>query len=354
MTTTTMAGGGIYIKYSCYLMIVLLGCILKLASIGNTISVEKDWVRVITRGQTETMITIMKRIDLFCKTMAPISIGFLFTLSSPLAPLMMAFWNIVSYLMEYQLLWKVYQDHPDLDDAREHTPLLSTTTNHQQHEQEEGGRLMEEIENVVTWNDYVHHRAFLPSLSMSLLYLTVLSFGGIMVSYLKLIGYDDMPLGILRAAAGISGMASTFIFPYLREKIGIIRIGHWALWFEVFCLLPVVVSFKLSASNPYGPIFLFGGMALSRIGLWLYDISETVLLQQLVVEPGMLGGIFGWQHTLCNIFDLTQYTLTMIISDPKLFSIPATISFLAVLSATLIYTAFVKKERGHVFHLHKD
>ncbi|CAO3628735.1 unnamed protein product [Cunninghamella blakesleeana] len=366
-----------YLNRGGYVLIIFLGCLLKLSSIGNTIAVEKDWVLVISRGNTETMVTIMKRIDLFCKMMAPISVGFL-TLTSPMAPLMIAFWNVISYLIEYQLLYKVYLTYPELDDARDTTPLLSdqllqeevigdtimdnhnnnnntsnytNLSNHQQQQEERS----------FTWKDYIHHRAFLPSLSISLLYLTVLSFGGIMVSYLKLIGYDDITLGILRAVAGICGIASTALFPLLHHKIGIIRTGHWALWFEVITLLPVIVSFKLippSSSTSWvysylSPILLFGGMSLSRIGLWMYDISETVLLQQ-IVEPDLLGIVFGYQHTLCNFFDLTQYVLTMIISDPKLFFIPAIISFLSVFLAALTYTFFVKKERGHIFHLHKD
>ncbi|KAI9488590.1 Ferroporti-1 [Zychaea mexicana] len=333
-----------------YCVIVACSCILKLAFIGNNIAVEKDWVTVISGGDTEVMVTVMRRIDLICKTVAPVSIGFL-TLA-PSAPIIVAVWNAVSFVIEYNLIYRVYKATPALDE--EYTPLLdhdvlpssptttATTTANTLRQQQNGG---------ISFTDYVRHDIFRASLALSLLYLTVLSFGGIMVSYLKLEGYDDATLGILRAVAGIAGMAATYILPVLSQRIGMIRTGLWALWFEVACLVPVILSFIKSV--PYGPVLLFGGMSLSRIGLWLYDMAETILMQQYV-DADKIGGIAGWQHSLCNFFDLSQYVLTMVFSDPSMFSIPVFISFSSVLLATFIYTSFVKKERGHLVHLHMD
>ena len=48
-----------------------------------------------------------------------------------------------------------------------------------------------------------------------------------------------------------------------------------------------------------------------------------------------------------------QYVLTVVVSDPNLFIIPATISFAAVLFAAIIYSCFVFKEHGHLFHKDK-
>ena len=343
-----------------FCVIVACSCILKLAFIGNNIAVEKDWVMVISGGDTENMITVMRRIDLFCKTVAPVSIGFL-TLA-PSAPIIVAIWNATSFVIEYQLIYRVYQDCPALDE--EYTPLLdhevsptspssssSMTPVAQERQQRRRNKKRNNTNGGVSLMEYIQHDIFRPSFALSLLYLTVLSFGGIMVTYLKLEGYDDITLGILRAVAGIMGMGATYILPILSQRIGMIRTGLWALWFECICLIPVILSFI--EAIPYGYILLFGGMALSRIGLWLYDMAETILLQQFV-DADKIGGIAGWQHSLCNLFDLSQYILTMIFSNPSQFFIPALISFFSVLLATLIYTSFVKKQRGHLIHLHID
>lgn len=322
-----------------YSGVVLCGCLLKLAFIANNIAIEKDWVMVITEGDTEGMLIVMKRIDLFCKTMAPVMMGTLMTFGSSVGVIIIGVWNSLSLVVEYQLVYQTYKAHPKLaskdTEMGEETPLIPTEEHH------------------VTFMEYVRHRIFPASLAISLLYLTVLSFGGIMISYLKMVGYTDWSLGILRAVAGIAGLASTWILPYLSTKIGIIRSGIWALWFESITLVPVVLSLTAAFSGTtLGSFMLFGGMCVSRVGLWVFDIAETILLQQLV-DPSQLGSISGWQHSLCNVFDLSQYILTAIVSDPNDFVIPAMVSLGAVVCASISYTYFVKKERGHLLHWKK-
>lgn len=338
-----------------YVGIVLCGCLLKLAYIANNIAIEKDWVMVISNGDTEAMLTMMKRIDLFCKTMAPVMIGSLMIFGPQIGVIIIAVWNTLSLLLEYQLVHQTYRAFPKLASKDrgyaqtqngEVTPLIADGT---------GPSSSEDTveETYVSFKEYVHHKVFPASFALSLLYLTVLSFGGIMVSYLKMIGYTDWSLGMLRAIAGIAGMASTYILPYLSSKIGIIRSGNWALWFESFTLIPVVLSLTSAYSGTVLSSFmLFGGMSVSRIGLWVFDIAETILLQQYV-DPSQIGSIAGWQHSLCNFFDLSQYVLTAIVSDPKDFIIPASISFGAVVCASISYTYFVKQERGHLMHYWK-
>jgi iron-regulated transporter 1 len=341
-----------------YFGVVICGCLLKLSFIANNIAIEKDWVMVIAESDTEAMLTVMKRIDLFCKTMAPVLIGSLMAFGPMTGVVIIAMWNIVSFLIEYQLCYQTYMAYPklaskDKDYLRsvdeERTPLLDndaqqgSATNMDEHQ----------VEQHVMFMNYVRHPIFPASLTMALLYLTVLSFGGIMVTYLKIMGYTDWSLGFLRAFAGTMGILSTYLFPYLSAKVGVIRAGVWALWFECAMLAPVVLSMTSQYSGSMiGSFMLFGGMSLSRVGLWVFDIAETILLQQMV-DPSQLGSISGWQHSLCNLFDLSQFILTAVVSDPYDFIIPSSISWIAVFCATLCYTYFVRKERGHLLHWRK-
>jgi iron-regulated transporter 1 len=360
-----------YRPYLLYSGIVLFGCMLKLAFIANNIAIEKDWAMVMTGGDTEAMLTVMKRIDLFCKTIAPVMIGSLMTFGPSIGVIVIATWNIISIIIEYQFVFQTYKAFPKLASKNkdyahgrpgEQAPLLNelpdqsfsnVSTNVSSHENDSNNETEEVEQRPVSFMEYTHHKIFPASLAISLLYLTVLSFGGIMISYLKIVGYSDWSLGTLRAIAGISGMASTYILPYLSARIGIIRTGVWALWFESFTLVPVVLSFTAWGSqSSWGHIMLFGGMSVSRIGLWVFDIAETILLQQMV-DNSQIGSISGWQHSLCNVFDLSQYVLTAVISNPKDFIIPAGVSLCAVIAASISYTYFVKQERGHLLHIKK-
>lgn len=127
---------------------------------------------------------------------------------------------------------------------------------------------MPETENV-SFRDYTRHKIFLASLSLALLYLTVLSFGGVMISYLKLVDYPDYLLGIMRAVAAGMGILATYLMPILSRRIGIVRTGLWSLWSETLALIPVVLAIALAGTLNKGTssALLFGGMALSRVGL---------------------------------------------------------------------------------------
>jgi iron-regulated transporter 1 len=306
--------------------------------IVNNIAIEKDWVVVISNGDTEKLTTTMRRIDLFCKTMAPLTMGIITIKGSLYGLISIIIWNILSGCIEYILIYRTYIKYPDLSNKNnnnnENTPLIGN----------------ENYEENITFIDYIKHKVFLASLSLSMLYLTVLSFGGIMVSYLKLVGYSDLMLGILRAIAGITGISATYLMPYISKKIGVVRTGLWSLWIEFFTLVPVILSFKLNGPNWINFLMMFGGMSLSRIGLWMFDLSETLILQNQV-EPKNIGSIAGWQHALCNFFDLLQFILTMIISNPKDFFIPSFISLISVLLSALVFTYYVYRERGHLLHI---
>lgn len=90
-----------------------------------------------------------------------------------------------------------------------------------------------------------------------------------MISYLKLVDYPDYLLGIMRAVAAGMGILATYLMPILVKRIGIVRTGLWSLWSEVLTLVPVVLAIALTGTLDRGTnsVLLFGGMALSRVGL---------------------------------------------------------------------------------------
>ena len=52
-----------------FALITLCGCVLKLATVGISVAVERDWVTCIAEGHDEhltTLNTILRRIDLVC------------------------------------------------------------------------------------------------------------------------------------------------------------------------------------------------------------------------------------------------------------------------------------------------
>ncbi|EOD52641.1 putative iron-regulated protein [Neofusicoccum parvum UCRNP2] len=138
---------------------------------------------------------------------------------------------------------------------------------------------------------YFKHQAFLPSISLSLLYLTVLSFSGQMVTFLLASGYNSIHVGIARTVSTIFELSATWIAPRIMRYIGAIRGGMW---------------------------FLSWQMA------WL------------AVDLDNRGAFSTVEASFQNLFELLSYVSTIVFSRPNQFQWPAVISAAAVYLAGAI------------------
>ncbi|KAG0284927.1 hypothetical protein BGZ96_010752 [Linnemannia gamsii] len=248
------------------------GCTLKLSFIGNSIAIEKDWAYIISEGHLEVLLPTMRRIDLVCKTVSPIFVGYLLATPSPLvASVVICAWTTVSAIVEYLLVSQIHRDVPALHTrASPYTPPTPTPST----PGEESNQEVEEEGSVpVSFREYIHHKTFLITLSVGMLYINVLSFGGTMTSYLVMIGYTNSTLlGTMKAVSGIVGVAGTYAMPLLAKRIGNVRTGLWSIWQLVLSLSLVLIAIadKPPNSNDTTPttttsVLLFGGMAASRL-----------------------------------------------------------------------------------------
>jgi iron-regulated transporter 1 len=137
-----------------------------------------------------------------------------------------------------------------------------------------------------------------------------------------------------------------------KKKVGVVRSALHFIWFEAIMLILVIIPFYIDYSK-YNIIFMIIGMSLSRIGLWGFDLSQTQIMQENV-EPSKIGTIYGCQYTLCSVFDLLQYVLTIIWNDPFDFYIPVSISFGMVVISAIIFTIYSRNIRGHLIHIRNE
>lgn len=79
----------------------------------------------------------------------------------------------------------------------------------------------------------------------------------------------------------LTGLLGTFIMPRLENMIGLERAGLWSIVFEVTCLAPAVFAFFVGtgtygmSGETWNQVLLFGGIALSRVGLWSFDLCQV-------------------------------------------------------------------------------
>lgn len=69
------------------------------------------------------------------------------------------------------------------------------------------------------WSDYFSQGTVLiPSLALSVLYLTVLSFDGITIGYAKSQKLSETSISIFQGVGSIMGVVGTIVFPFMHNK----------------------------------------------------------------------------------------------------------------------------------------
>ncbi|EXJ67270.1 uncharacterized protein A1O5_09283 [Cladophialophora psammophila CBS 110553] len=334
---------------------IVLACVEKLCAIMNTVSVERDWVVVIAGDNEVTLRALnsqMRRIDLFCKLCSPLLTASLESYNTRIAIAVMGAVNAISTIAEYVLIARVYEAFPSL--VRGH-PSSTRPDECSDDLTQASESVPRDPVRLSLWRNlkiYMSQGAFLPSLSLSILYLTVLSFGGQMVTYLLASGYTSTMIALIRLISTGCEMSATWMAPTAMAWIGPIRSGLWFLNLQMACLAVGLGFFWIAASPIWAASGLLGGTIFSRIGLWGFELSTQVIIQEQV-EPEYRGAFSTTESSLQNIFELCAYASTIIFPQPSNFKWPATVSVAAVYTAGALYASFVRRRRGHLVHVSK-
>ncbi|KAJ7698066.1 Ferroporti-1 [Mycena rosella] len=337
-------------------VLVLAGCILQLSTTCMSIAVERDWTACISAGSSPALAkinTYLRQINLLCKLLAPLFVSFLtvkYDSRDDQPSVSIAVLAVISILtMVFEMYWIqiVYDRFPMLAAEQQRKDNLKSN----EPRQPQTSSILQRALNLKDWQEFVRLPVFLSSVSISLLYLTVLSFEGTMLGYLKTLDFRDDFLAGMRGLCVVTGLIGTLVTVPLERKLGSARAGSWSIWSMVVCLLPVMASFYIfGPRNTLGAGLLFGGMALSRVGLWSFDLIQTKQLQDALSSHARRNTLTALQLTMQSVADLLKYVLTMVLSRPSQFRWAGLVSFVSVSSGAVVYLLYLRKERGHIFH----
>ena len=232
----------------------------------------------------------MRRVDLICKLLGPLFIALIDGYSTQIAILVNLGMNVASVIVEYFAIAQVYYRVDGLQEPKKKRrkrpdspdPQLSPTGRESRLSHFSGHVAEVLTRTIVDFKLYFNHHAFLPSFAGALLYFTVLSFAGQMVTYLLAAGYDSTKIGIARTLSVAFELLATWIAPSLIGKIGPVRAGLWLIGNQVTMLVAGTAVFWASDKNPlFSATGLVSGTILSRLGLRGFDLCAQIIVQNV-------------------------------------------------------------------------
>ena len=124
--------------------------------------------------------------------------------------------------------------------------------------------------------------------------------------------------------------------------------GLVGIYAQLFCLMtmtlsrfiiPGILGWDMNADNATLIIFT-AFLALSRFGLWGFDLSVSQIMQEQV-PADVIGTVNGVQGSLQEMFQITMYIGTLVITDPADFYILVAAAIGNVALAALLFTGWV-------------
>ncbi|KAF2450566.1 hypothetical protein P171DRAFT_377693 [Karstenula rhodostoma CBS 690.94] len=322
----------------------------KLAFVGNTVAVERDWVVVISEGLSvprEDLNSKMRRIDLVCKLVAPLGISLVDGYSTEVAICVVLGQNTLSVIFEYFAIAHVYHAVPGLA-SRKGT---SSTTPHMLEGRRTALPNRRGLPNALRqWRAYFMNPACLASFSLALLYFTVLGFGSQLTTYLLTLGFTSTHTAGMRLISVILELSATCAAPLLMRRIGAVRAGLWFINYQLITVLLAISLFTLSSpSTQTAGLILVAGVTLSRLGLWGFDLCVQYLVQEDAPEATR-GSFSAIEASLQNLFELCSFATTMVWARPEQFRFPVWVSGGVLAVSAACFAAFVRAKRGHLLH----
>ncbi|RUS72146.1 hypothetical protein EGW08_020088 [Elysia chlorotica] len=276
---------GLWVLYLVYSLIIIISIISRLTSMARKIAVENDWVVQICGSDFDmlaTMTATLRRIDLATQILAPIATGFIMSfIGVEFGALFIGGWNVLSVVVEYYLLWKVYNTVPSLrqvkdlrkseihvydngelrtnqsifsalvcqgEDKPVKTPCVGEVESSEETSVSGCNKLCFLGGLYKGWPVYVKYTILPAGLSLACLYMTVLGFDSITVGFIKLQGISEAILGLCMGISATVGIIGTLVYPLMRKRFGLVRTGIFGLSAELASLALCVTSIWVPGS----------------------------------------------------------------------------------------------------------
>lgn len=215
-------------KHLIFAVVVTLGIVEKLSGTANMICMERDWIPILaarTHGSAYDLThlnAVMRRIDLICNLVSPLVISMIISLSgsTKIGVMVIAGMSASSWGVEVWCARRVWHANPRLRQPRNSgnavpgnilEPIVSPKPGWLQ--LAKGSVAVGFRNQARSLRQYFGSDVWIPSLSLALLHLSVLSYSATFLTYLLDSGFSLILITIARALGSVVEVSSTFVAP---------------------------------------------------------------------------------------------------------------------------------------------
>lgn len=309
-----------------YGLLLLLGIISNLGVNVMDIAVANDLVpSVIPLKDLPGFNSHLRQVDLVTEVFSPIFAGLLLSLRSESYPLLgigfIIAWNLISFIPELFILTGIIKKEAYLDDPKSLTLPSDESLYHKL---------------INGWSLFEKSNVYWIVISYAFLWISVLSPHGVLLTTFLKAGWKipEYILGLFRASGAVFGLLSTFIYPVVHRKFGLVSAGKIFILFQgLMVFLAFVFSFSMNSTHQY--LFMLF-ILISRIGLYGFGLAETEL-RQIRILAGERGRINGVYQALTSFATVLLYGLGIVFSSTEHFIYLVGISAFSVLLGGFVF-----------------
>ncbi len=362
-------------------LVHLFGSLRFLFNRGFEVAIERDWIVVLSQQRSTTdqeawlsrTNVALRQIFLVCNVISPTFVGWIVSVGHPeeqsrfselyTATILIGVLSITSLLIESICVVQACNLVPSLGlppQRTTHIPAPPTIAPDDHDKFENIASVQEPQEVEGTWHDesvsmtekanetMSFHRSYQvywqqsivwAGLSLALIYSNALCFGGAMTTFLLWEGMSIKQVGMWRGLSSAIGLGGTFAYKISTHCTSVVNTGAWGVMYMFGCVTISCASFLVD-DNRTSINILVASAAASRIGLWVFDISITLLYQEMVPN-GVRGLVGGTQQSLNSCFTMVSGCLGLVFNKPEQFWVIATVGYVCIGIATMLYTAGV-------------
>jgi iron-regulated transporter 1 len=210
------------LKGGLFTIILLLGILENLSASGNMLSMERDWVIAAASANGKPydlthLNSVMRRIDLICKLIAPILISVVVSATNVrIGVLVVGAMSAASWGVEIWCARRVWSFNTRLQEPRAVNEVSVDVDALGQVELRRSCWSMTAqgfLTYVKDFRNYFSSVVWIPSLSLAFLHISALTYSATFITYLLTIGFSLDLITLARAAGSIVEISSTVVTP---------------------------------------------------------------------------------------------------------------------------------------------